>query len=162
MAGMHDYLGAAAQCAACWRSYYRYGAIFEHLVSLLESIDRRFQHLPFTLSRSHQYQKHISASREVGSIVVDNQPTELLLAVLNCVAQHVDDTFVDGIHLGMELNAGDAITQIDQGCRAIVTQHLIRRFGGCQILSRFLHGAGSGGNSGGNHALCFVTRVIEK
>src|SRR5579885_964880 len=128
MVAMHNHFAATAKRATGWRYYYGNRAVFEHLVSLLEVVDGFVEHLPFALPGSHQYQQQIRARRKVRCLVADDQGAELAGSLLNGIAQHLNDAFIYGVHLCMELKAGHAISQINQSCRAVVADHFIASF----------------------------------
>src|SRR5579884_435422 len=111
---VHYHLGSAAQGATGQGNYHRHRAVFEQHVRLLQGVDGRIQHLPLARLRAHQHQQHVGARREVLRLVTDDDGAELLLALLNSIAQHLDDALVDSIHLRVELDAGHAVAQIDQ------------------------------------------------
>src|SRR5712692_5625046 len=119
---VHYHLAAATQCPPGGSRHNGNRSIFKQLVDLLESVDRPFQHLPFALLSSHQHQEDIRARREVCRFITDDQRAKLLFAFLDDIAQHLNDTLVDGVHLRMKLDTGYIVAQIDQRGRAIIAQ----------------------------------------
>src|SRR5271157_43315 len=110
MVGMHDYFTASTQCPTGRSCDNRNGAVLEQLVSLLEAVNCCLYHLPLACLSTHENQHEVSACREVRCFIVNNHSAELLPTLFNGVAQHFNDTLVDGVHLGMELEASHAIT----------------------------------------------------
>src|SRR5579885_599610 len=129
---VHYHLGPATQGATGQGNYHRNRTIFEQHVRLLQGVDGRTQHLPLARLRAHQHQQHVGARREVLRLVTDDDGAELLLALLNSIAQHLDDALVDSIHLRVELDANHAVAQIDQRGGAVVAQHPVFGLRRCQ------------------------------
>src|SRR6266852_4528833 len=110
---VHYHLAAATQRPPGRSRHNGNRSIFKQLVDLLERVDRPFQHLPFALLSSHQHQEDIRARREVGRFITDDQRAKLLFAFLDDIAQHLNDTLVDGVHLRMKLDTGYIVAQVD-------------------------------------------------
>src|SRR5581483_1880700 len=128
MVAMHNHFAATAKRPTGWRCHDGNGAVLEHLVRLLKVVDGFVKHLPFALPGSHQHQQQIRARRKVRRLIADDQGAELAGSLLNGVAQHFNDAFIYGVHLGMELKAGHTVTQINQSCRAVISYHFVASF----------------------------------
>src|SRR5690242_17383047 len=109
---------------------------------LLQPVDGGIEHLPLTLPCSHQHQQQIRACREVPCLVANDKSTELLLSLFNGIVQHLNDTFIDGVHLGMELDTAYTIAKINEHCRAVVTDHFVICLNCCQRDGSLWHGDG--------------------
>ncbi len=114
MRGVQDDLAAATQSLTRGSSNNGNGTVLEHKLSLLKFVKCVLQQFPFARLSCHKHQHDVGACGKDCGIIVNDNGTELLLACLNSVTHHFDDALVDGVHLGMELDAGHAITEVDQ------------------------------------------------
>src|SRR5579859_103707 len=125
MLAMHNHFTASTQRSSSRGGYHRDRAILEHLVRLLQAVDGIFDHLPLPLSGSHQDQEEVGARGEVSGLIADHQGAELLWTLFYSVAQHLDNALVDGVHLGVELDAAYSIAQVDQRGGVVLVYHAL-------------------------------------
>ena len=120
---VHGDLAATAQGQPEGRGHDGDGAVAQELVGLLEVVDGLFEGLPVALHGGHDHQHQVGARAEgLGRVVADDHADEVALRVLEGLEDHGDDVRVHGVHLGVQLEAGHAVAQIDQR-RAVVLGH---------------------------------------
>ena len=82
------------------------------------------QLFPVLLLSLHQHQHQIRADAEVLSLIANHQTNEILFNFRQRLLDHLQRVTADGIHLGMELEARDAIAQIHEACARIAAHDL--------------------------------------
>src|SRR5690606_14895990 len=133
-------LSTAAGCEAMGGCYYGEGAVFQAQEKVLAADQVVFDRLPVLLLDHAGEETKIGPGGKCAWVVIaDDQGTEVAGALFDHPFEHVEDCRRKTIHLGMQLEAGDATAEIPDGGGIIAVD---RR---CRSLRRGEHRGGEGG-----------------
>ncbi len=70
----------------------------------------------------------VGADGKVHGVIGDDEGVEIIASAagLECLGNDLDDVAAQRIHLGVELDTGDAIAEIDQRCARVLLHNEIR------------------------------------
>ncbi len=94
--------------------------VFDRHHRLLEPLDRHGDLVERPFGDRHHQQHQVGAGGEHVPFVGDDQTDPLFFRPLDRLMDHGEDFAADGVHLGVELKAEDAVTQIDHGGAAVL------------------------------------------
>ena len=118
------HLGAAAQRQAERRRDDRHAGVAGAQEGVLEVDDHLVDDLDVLLAERHQQAEQVRARAErIGAVVTDDQPDAVALGSVDGLRHHGDDVGIDRVHLGVELEAEDAVAEVENR-RAAVALHL--------------------------------------
>ena len=109
---MKQAFAAAAQGHAGRRADYRKRRELERLKGILALFDHILHHRPSGEIYGKQREAQIDPDRKIAALVVQHQCFEILAHCRNGFADHAQDVRVDGVHLAVKLEAGNAVANI--------------------------------------------------
>ncbi len=107
-------LAPAAQRHAERRAHDRLFRVLDAHVRLLHLAHHFVEHFPVAHLAGHENQAQVRAQTEVLVMARDDHAFEVLLDLVHAVRHHRDHVIVDRVHLGVDLEARDAIAEVDQ------------------------------------------------
>ncbi len=129
---VHGDLAAAAQGHARGSGHDGLRAELHAHVGLLEVVDQLLEDVPVALLNPHEHLEDVGAHGEVGRLVAHDETREVLLRDVAGQEQHGDDVLVDGVHLGVELEAGHAVAHVDEARAGVLADDLLALLEGRQ------------------------------
>src|SRR5574337_1340960 len=123
--GVQTDLASAAERHGKWGRYHRLLETLERHVGILEGPYHQLDVVPVLLLRLKEEGLQVRADTEVSSLIPDDEGIESLGAKLQARPYHLKNIRADGVVLGGELQAGDPISQVDQRCAGIASNHLL-------------------------------------
>ncbi|EKD34620.1 MAG: hypothetical protein ACD_75C02258G0002 [uncultured bacterium] len=121
---METELGSAAKRHAKGCGHYRDFGVFDRHGRLLEGLDHHGDVIIGAFGQGHGHHHEIGADREVDALVGDDQAHAFLFRPLDRLMGHGQDVAADGVHLGMELEAEDAVAKVNDRAVGILLHHL--------------------------------------
>ncbi len=122
---VHRDLTAAAQRQPGRSDHDRLRGVAHAHVQVLQFPDRLIEHIPHALLRADHHHEQVRAGAEVLRFVADHQPIEIGLEAVQRFDGHVHDIIIEGIHLGVEFQAGHAIAHIMEGRACVLRDNLL-------------------------------------
>ncbi len=129
---VHGDLAAAAQGHAGRRRHDGPLAELQAHVGLLEVVDHLLEDVPVALLDGDEHLEDVGPDGEVGGLVADDEAREVLLHDVAGQEKHVDDVLVDGVHLGVELEAGHPVAHVDEAGARVLADDLLALLEGRQ------------------------------
>ena len=117
------------------------GRKFYGLGHALKLADGEVDVVPLFFLNGHEEEHEIGADGEILGVVGDDEGFEGVAGAsgLEGLEDEGDNVGAEGVHLGVEFDAGDAIAEVDQGCAGIFLDHTVGFLGDS-------HRPDSGGN----------------
>jgi len=108
---------------------------------VLELADGHVDLVPLLFLNAHEQHHDVGADGEVGGVVGDDEGVEVIASAagLEGLGDEGDDVATERVHLGVELDAADAVAEVDERGARVLLDHSVG----------FL-GDGDGPDSGGN------------
>ena len=121
----------------------RPGTVAEGQVGALKLAYDLVELVPVSVLRLEQDQHEVCAGGKIAGLIADDQTVKVALQFFQAAGDHADGIFPNGVELGMKLQAGDPITQINQAGPRVCGGDAVRRFdrGQHQNPNRFFHRA---------------------
>ncbi len=144
---------AAAEAHAEGRDHDGLERELDGLRHVLELTDGHVNFVPLLFLHPHQQHHDVGADGEVSGIVGDDEGVERVAcaAGLQRLGDERDDVAAERVHLGVELDAADAVAEIDERSACVLLDHSVG----------FL-GDGDGPDSGGNFFSLVVAVATSK
>src|SRR6516225_11935420 len=120
-------LAATAKRHSVRRSYHRPGTEFNSLGHALKLPDSQVDFVPlFFLYGQHQ-QHQVCADRKICRIASDDEGFKLIAHAtgLEGFCDHLHDVAAKRVHLGLEIDAAYAVSQIDQRCAGVLLHYAV-------------------------------------
>src|SRR5262249_23598353 len=110
---------AATQRHALWRCNHRFFRVFDGKIDVLELLDGQMKLVPFLLLRSNQHQHQVSAHGKIDRLIGNYHGVEVGFEAFQAFVNHADEIGADGVHLGVELAADDAVAEVDEASAGV-------------------------------------------
>ena len=112
--GVQHELAAAAERHPERRGHDRLRRVLDRHARVLEAADGRVELVPLAFLRGEQHQHQIRADAEVLALVADHHRLVIARGLLDGGADHLHRVVAQRVHLAVELEAEDAVAEIDQ------------------------------------------------
>ena len=122
---MHGDLATPAQGKPGRRNHNGFRRVAHPHVQVLQFTNGSVEHLPHALLRAHDHHEEVCAGAEVLGFAADNKSVEICFEAVKRLDSHVHDIFIEGVHLGMEFEAGHAVTQVTDGRAHVLRDNLL-------------------------------------
>ncbi len=112
--GVEADFAAAAEGHALRRGDDRLWRIFDGKIHVLELLHGHVEFVPLLLLRTDENKHEICADGKVGGLIGNDHGVEIGIEALDAFVDHGDEIGADGVHLGMEFAADNAVAEIDE------------------------------------------------
>src|SRR5437879_2038316 len=124
MIAAQDYLATAAECIAVASRHHRFLELAQSAGGLLKSADRQVNFVPILILDLGGEEQEISSGRKMLALVANDQAREVLADDFQCFSEHSQLVAPNHVHLGVKLQAGYSIAQIQHARSGITLDHL--------------------------------------